>query len=117
MKRRDLCAGFALLSSGITVQGSDLAVDIQTTGPRDADSNLDVAWDIGAALAFVANSPAGIDLNDTLPAGMRRGGTFGVDSAGSPLPAGMTLTPDGWLVGGSATVGLTTGVRFTYRPS
>ncbi|MCX8005115.1 MAG: hypothetical protein N2688_09185, partial [Burkholderiaceae bacterium] len=54
------------------------------------------------------------DLSATLPAGVVRGGTFGVDPSGARLPDGMTLSPAGILSLGSATVGQTTGVIFTY---
>lgn len=117
MKRRDLCAGLALLSSGITVRGGGADGGTLTAGPQDTDSALSVEWDIRAALAFVVGGSASIDLNDTLPEGVPRGGTFGVNNTGSPLPSGLTLTPDGKLSASSAAVGLTTGVMFTYRPA
>jgi hypothetical protein len=56
-----------------------------------------------------------MDLAATLPAGVARGGTFGVSSAGAPLPAGMTLSSAGILAIGNATAGEVVGVIFTYQ--
>jgi hypothetical protein len=63
---------------------------------------------------FLVGSGATFDLAATLPSGIRRGGVFGVSSAGAFLPAGMTLTAAGILSVGSATVGSVVGVVFTY---
>ncbi|HYS13673.1 MAG TPA: hypothetical protein VEN28_10205 [Burkholderiaceae bacterium] len=55
------------------------------------------------------------DLAPTLPAQIRRGGQFGVAASGARLPVGVTLTPLGILLAtGTASVGATSGVVFTY---
>lgn len=54
------------------------------------------------------------DLNTTLPPQVERGGVFGVDPKGSPLPEGMILDPDGILHLGTAQAGRVTGVIFSY---
>ena len=54
------------------------------------------------------------DLNSTLPAGVRKGGTFAVSPSGTPLPAGMALMPTGLLSVGNAVAGRADGVIFTY---
>jgi hypothetical protein len=64
---------------------------------------------------MVVGSGATFDLAATLPATVARGGSFGVDAAGARLPNGMLLTPDGKLSVGAATVGLVSGVVFTYE--
>jgi hypothetical protein len=56
-----------------------------------------------------------MDLAATLPAGVARGGSFGVSSSGAALPAGMTLSSAGILAIGSATAGDVVGVVFTYQ--
>ncbi|MCS6945905.1 MAG: hypothetical protein RMK97_10930 [Sutterellaceae bacterium] len=72
------------------------------------------AWVINPWPYFVIGQVTTYDLAATLPPGVARGGTFGVDPNGERLPEGMTLSPAGILSLGSATVGQTTGVIFTY---
>ena len=64
---------------------------------------------------MTVGSGASFDLATTLPAGVTRGGVFGVDSAGAPLPIGMRLSSSGVLAVGTATVGTVSGVLFTYE--
>ena len=64
--------------------------------------------------ALTVNSGATFDLSSTLPTGVTRGGTFGVDPSGARLPAGMSLSSSGILAVGTATLGTVTGVVFTY---
>lgn len=72
-------------------------------------------WDIGQTLAFVAGSGWTVDLNDTLPAGVTRGGRFSVHESGSPLPCSATLGADGLLsMPTSVAAGATAGVVFSY---
>ncbi|HTT12918.1 MAG TPA: hypothetical protein VMG60_18755 [Burkholderiaceae bacterium] len=63
---------------------------------------------------FLAGTGQTFDLTQTLPGTVAKGGTFGVSANGAPLPAGMTLSPAGIITVGSATIGQTTGVTFTY---
>lgn len=71
------------------------------------------AWSIGL-LYFAVGSGAVHDLTASLPSSIKMGGVFGISSSGTPLPAGMTLSPPGILAVGTATVGDVTGVVFTY---
>lgn len=64
--------------------------------------------------ALVVGSGATFDLASTLPSGISRGGSFGIDANGSRLPAGMSLSAAGLLAVGSAAIGTVTGVIFTY---
>jgi hypothetical protein len=67
------------------------------------------------ALAIVAGAIRSVDLNDTLPSNVPRGGSFSVDPAGPSLPAGMSLAANGvLLIAASARVGVTRGVIFNY---
>jgi hypothetical protein len=67
------------------------------------------------ALAFVAGVGRWIDLNETLPIEVPRGGSFSVDPSGAGLPAGMSLATNGLLSVASATrAGVTQGVIFVY---
>jgi hypothetical protein len=63
---------------------------------------------------LVVGSGATFDLGSTLPSSVGRGGVFGIDTAGTRLPAGMSLSTAGILAVGSATVGSVAGVIFTY---
>ena len=72
------------------------------------------SWSVSPTPYFLTNTGSVFDLSVTLPVGVRKGGTFGVASNGSPLPAGMTLSPSGLLSVGSATPGRADGVIFTY---
>ena len=72
-------------------------------------------WSVRQSLSFVAGALATIDLNDTLPTGVARGGVFSVDGSGAKLPVGSALTSNGLLtVLASAAVGVTSGVVFAY---
>ena len=71
------------------------------------------AWVVNSP-TFAVDSDASFNLTNTLPAGVARGGSFGVSPAGAQLPAGMTLTSAGLLSVGTAAVGSVDGVVFTY---
>jgi hypothetical protein len=63
---------------------------------------------------FVAGSGATFDMKTTLPPGAAPGGVFSVHSTSAPLPAGMTLSPDGILSVGTAEPVTVEGVIFAY---
>jgi hypothetical protein len=65
---------------------------------------------------FFAGSGASFDLTVTLPSGVAKGGTFSVATSGASLPPGMTLSPSGILLVGTAAAGQTSGVIFAYTP-
>lgn len=73
------------------------------------------AWSVSPTPYFLADTGTTFDLSTTLPATVRRGGTFGVSPSGNPLPAGMSLSATGLLSVGSAKAGRTDGVIFTYE--
>jgi len=66
------------------------------------------------ALYFSAGSGATLDLAGTLPAGVARGGVFGISPGGAALPSGVTLSSAGILSVGNASAGAVVGVLFTY---
>jgi len=72
------------------------------------------AWNVNPWTYFVASADTAFDLGPTLPSGLKRGGSFGIDPRGTALPAGMTLTPSGMLSVGTAQISQTSGVLFTY---
>lgn len=72
------------------------------------------SWAI-SPISLIAGSSSRLDLSATLPASIPHGGKFQVDPSGSPLPAGMSLSPAGILSVGSASVGDATGVIFNYQ--
>ena len=70
---------------------------------------------VPVAVAFVAGAHRSIDLNETLPADVPRGGSFSLDPNGASLPAGMSLASNGLLsVASNALTGVTTGLVFKY---
>lgn len=71
-------------------------------------------WNPGP-LVFVAGGADTIDLAATLPPHVRRGGTFSLAQGSPPLPAGMTLEPDGVLRLGTAPIGAEALVTFAYE--
>lgn len=82
----------------------------------DGAPDASVAWEIREVLAFVAGTESTINLTDTLPLGVARGGRFAISPSGAALPAGMSLRSDGVMtVAGSAAIGATSGVVFEYR--
>jgi len=72
-------------------------------------------WSVSPTPYFLAGTGGTFDLSTTLPAGVRKGGTFGISPTGARLPAGMTLAATGLLSVGSARAGRTDGVIFTYE--
>lgn len=79
-------------------------------------SSPQASWEIRQVLGFVAGAPSTINLGDTLPAGVTRGGVFLVSASGSPLPPGMTLASSGTLtVAATTLIGAASGVVFEYR--
>jgi hypothetical protein len=65
--------------------------------------------------ALLVGSGATFNLASTLPAGVSRGGRFGLDPSGAALPTGMSLTNAGILSVGTASIGTVNGVVFTYE--
>ena len=72
--------------------------------PPPAAAPASDAWVVNPP-SFAVGSGATFNLVTTLPAGVARGGAFGVSATGAPLPKGMTLTPAGILSVGTAVVG------------
>lgn len=87
-----------------------------TPAPTPPTSTHSAAWDPAVPPLLVGSSTS-FDLSRTLPASIARNGRFGVDPAGAPLPAGMTLTPAGILSVGTAAIATVGGVIFTYELS
>ena len=75
-----------------------------------------VTWTISPPPVLVLDAPGFVfDLRASLPAGVRRGGSFQVTSAGAALPPGVVLTSAGLLsLTSAAQAGTTTGVIFSY---
>jgi hypothetical protein len=57
-----------------------------------------------------------VDLAASLPATVRRGGVFEVDSAGAALPRGVTLAANGILTVGAIGCCAADGIVFRYTP-
>jgi hypothetical protein len=65
-------------------------------------------------LAFAFGESGTFDLKTTLPGTYNADGVFQVDPAGTALPAGMTLAPDGVITDSGAAAATINGVRFNY---
>ena len=121
-RRTVLCFGFA--SGALSLLGCDVSADdasvestptptpTPTPAPAPA-APASAAWVVNPP-SFAVGSGATFNLATTLPAGVARGGAFGISPSGARFPAGMTLTPVGILSVGTATVGSVAGVVFTY---
>ncbi|HEY6354479.1 MAG TPA: hypothetical protein VIY30_08320 [Burkholderiaceae bacterium] len=65
-------------------------------------------------LFFLAGSVQALNLELTLPSDAIKGGTFGISTSGTALPAGMTLSQSGILAVAGASATTVQGVIFTY---
>jgi hypothetical protein len=111
MNRRDLLLAVAVLSAGKTLAacGGGSGGGAPTAGNQEPD-----AW-TPAPYLFAGDTVFVFDLAQTLPANVRRGGQFRVDSSGAALPSGVSLAPSGVLsLTAAAAVGFTSGVVFAY---
>jgi hypothetical protein len=71
-------------------------------------------WDPGPLTGLYAGGR--VDLNETLPRNVARGGVFSVDATGLSLPKGVSLQPDGWLVADVSAAGASvSNVVFSYE--
>jgi hypothetical protein len=82
------------------------------TSKDNANPSTRVAWTPRIPALPVGGS---FDLTATLPPNVPRGGKFGLDSSGAPLPTGMRLSEAGILSVGAARTGKVAGVLFTYE--
>jgi hypothetical protein len=106
-----------LLGSQVLLASCGGGADAQTASvelPPAPPPPLPV-WNVLQSMAFVAGSATTVDLNDTLPDGVARGGSFALDSGSARLPAGVALAANGLLtVNVSAPVGVTPSIVFAY---
>ena len=111
-------AGSTVTASSVTpAPAAAPAATTPSTAPAPVPSPAPaLAWDLSRALYFVANGASSFDLSTTLPAGVTKGGTFGVDGSGTALPAGLTLSANGLLlVTVNAPAGDISGIVFAYN--
>jgi hypothetical protein len=89
-----------------------------TAGSPLADSvaSDQAVWSIDPPpILFLGNPEAVFDLTASLPAGVKRGGRFGLEPTGTPLPPGVALSSAGVLsLSGGAALSTTTGIVFVY---
>jgi hypothetical protein len=112
MKRRKFLVSAIAASASAELLGcgsgsSDSSSDVPALSGR-------VAWEPGPLL-FVAESFASIDLSQTLPVGVRRGGVFSLAAGSRPLPAQLSLSPDGILRAAGAPVSSSANIVFAYQ--
>lgn len=88
--------------TGTLVQGLQQAI-----GPQTAP------WSVGT-LTFVQGQNQTQNVFSTGPANYITGGIYGVDSSGTQLPSGLSLSTSGVLTDSGASIATTTGVLFDY---
>jgi hypothetical protein len=114
------CGGGTAEATTTDTPGAPTAPDAPPTAPPTAPTPPPTSpapeWSMQQVWAFVAGSAASVNLSDTLPAGLKRGGSFAVHPSGAPPAADMALTAAGVLsVSAGTLVGATSGVVFEYR--
>ena len=108
VKRRTLLLSAAALAAGRSL------VACGSGGSTAAGQDQSNEWAVTAVL-YTSDPTFVSDLSWSLPPGVKRGGTFAVDPSGTPLPAGVTLAPDGKLSMAAGTPQSSTqGVVFAY---
>jgi hypothetical protein len=112
MKRRDFL--ISALASAASVELPGCAGSVGGAGEARSPATGAVVWN-PAPLLFLAGSFSSIDLSMTLPAGIRRGGVFGLAAHSSPLPSHLKLSPSGILSADGPPVSVTSNVIFTYQ--
>jgi hypothetical protein len=100
------------LPSAPSTSASPTAPTSAAPAPSPAPDPTALPW--APNPTFVQGSTVPFDLATTLPTGVARGGVFTIDSTGASLPTGVTMTSNGLLYAGTASVGTTTGVVFRY---
>jgi hypothetical protein len=101
-------------SSPLGASPSPSAVVPSLPSPPPSPASGASAWE-PAVPPLLVGSDSTFDLSRTLPPSVPRGGTFGIDTSGAPLPAGMTFSPAGVLAVGTAQITTVAGVIFTYE--
>ena len=72
-------------------------------------------WDPSPWLLFTTGRhPVRVDLSETLPSGVSRGGTFSLTSTSRSLPTGVSLSTQGILTVVDPIVGITSNIVFAY---
>lgn len=112
MKRRSLLLGVTSFG-GLTLLGCGGSGAPSPSAPAALNSAADV-WDLSPWMWFIGGQNRVIDLAQTLPPDVVRGGAFGLASGSAPLPPGFTLMPSGLLTVVDPAVGQTANVQFTY---
>ena len=106
----------ALPSASTAAVATPGAVAAIQAPPQSVAASPVAEWDLGETMAFVAGSNRTVDLNDTLPAGIARGGSFSLHNSGAALPASASLGANGILsIPAGVEVGATAGIVFAYR--
>jgi hypothetical protein len=104
-------AAVAVVGIGTGCQASPTKRNPIAPSESDANPSNRASWTPWIPPLAVGGS---FDLADTLPPNVPRGGWFGLDDSGGPLPAGLSLSPAGILSVRTAGVGSVNGVIFTY---
>lgn len=101
MKRRDFLKKGAMLSASLVLTQIPTSSEAWNIDTKEMQSNLE-------ACGFV-------DLNSTLPKGVKQGGIFSVSVCGNDLPEGVELTREGVLKIQTHKPHLISGVKFNYE--
>ena len=105
-------AAVAAMGIGMNCQAAPPRRSSIAASKDNANPSNQVSWTPRIPALPVGGS---FDLAGTLPPNVPRGGRFGLDSRGAPLPTGMSLSETGILSVGAAASGNVSGVLFTYE--
>ena len=85
------------------------------SGGQGSPTESQDTWAIAPLTLSIGDATIVYQLSATLPPNVKRGGTFGVDPSGNPLPTGVSLSSDGVLaLNKQAAPGGAAGVVFSY---
>ncbi len=112
-KRRDLLK-LGAFGCAITLAGR-VRSDAGEPSIAKARPVSPTVWDPSPWLVFAATRhPVRVDLSQTLPSGVSRGGTFSLASTSRSLPSGVSLSTQGVLTLVDPIAGITSNIIFAY---
>lgn len=112
-RRRILLAAAGIGGATLLGCGGSGSSDVAALQPP-APPQLQIVWDPTPWMVFIAGSTTTVDLNATLPAEVKPGGTFSLATGSTPLPPGFALAANGRLTATNPQEGQTRNVLFMY---
>lgn len=115
VKRRELLK-LSVIGCAITLAGCGGSDEGQVSeAAASPPVTPSAVWDPSPSLVFTAGtSNVKIDLANTLPVGIKRGGVFSLATTSQALPSGVTLSAQGVVTVVNAAAGITSNIVFAY---